>query len=91
MKTIAWMTTLIIAAAASTASAADAPDAAQGDTAVSNTTARAAGAQPAAPAQGLTRAQVRAAVLQAREKGEIPETEADMDVAQTRKHQARSH
>jgi hypothetical protein len=82
MKTTAWIATLIITAASATAFAADAPDA---------TSAEAAGSPSAtAPAQQeaatLTREQVRAALFTARSKGEVPETEADMDVAQTRKH-----
>lgn len=39
--------------------------------------------------QGLTRAQVIAQTLDARKKGLIPETEADFDVAQTKKHFAK--
>lgn len=35
---------------------------------------------------GLTRAEVIAQTLDARKKGLIPETEADFDVAQTKKH-----
>lgn len=42
----------------------------------------------AAPVQ-LTRAQVKAEVIEARKNGTLIETEADMDVAQTRKHMAR--
>jgi hypothetical protein len=38
---------------------------------------------------GLTRAEVIAQTLDARKKGQIPETEADFDVAQTKKHAAR--
>lgn len=82
MKTTAWIATLIITAASATAFAADAPDATRAD----------AGGSPsaAAPTQQeaatLTREQVRAALFDARSKGEVPETEADMDVAQTRKH-----
>lgn len=37
-------------------------------------------------ATGLTRAQVQAEVLEARKNGTLLETEADFDVAQTRKH-----
>ncbi|MYM91827.1 DUF4148 domain-containing protein, partial [Rugamonas sp. FT82W] len=39
-------------------------------------------AQPA----GLTRAQVQAEFLEARKNGTLIENEADMDVAQTKKH-----
>lgn len=38
---------------------------------------------------GLTRAEVIAQTLDARKKGLIPETEADFDVAQTKKHVAK--
>jgi hypothetical protein len=38
---------------------------------------------------GLTRAQVIAQTIEARKKGLIPETEADFDVAQTKKHFAK--
>lgn len=83
MKTTAWIATMIITAAVNaTAFAADAPDA----------TRAGAGGSPSASAAarqegaGLTREQVRAALFEARSKGEVPETEADMDVAQTRKH-----
>jgi hypothetical protein len=38
---------------------------------------------------GLTRAEVIAQTLEARKKGLIPETEADFDVAQTKKHTAK--
>lgn len=36
--------------------------------------------------QGKTRAEVQAEYLEARKNGTLIETEADMDVAQTRKH-----
>lgn len=38
--------------------------------------------------KGLTRAEVQAQVIAARKNGTLIETEADMDVAQTRKHYA---
>lgn len=41
-----------------------------------------------APKKGLTRAEVQAQVIAARKNGTLIETEADMDVAQTRKHYA---
>ncbi|WP_228895470.1 DUF4148 domain-containing protein [Pseudoduganella aquatica] len=62
------------------------------------TAAAAASAQTAAPATdtkqpqastGLTRAEVIAEVIEARKNGTLIETEADMDVAQTRKHIAK--
>jgi hypothetical protein len=61
-------------------------------------TAAAASAQTAAPAAdtkqpqastGRTRAEVIAEVIEARKNGTLIETEADMDVAQTRKHIAK--
>lgn len=45
--------------------------------------------RPASAAPGLTRAQVIAELLEARKNGTIPVTEADFDVAQTRKHFAK--
>ncbi|HEU4842856.1 MAG TPA: DUF4148 domain-containing protein [Burkholderiaceae bacterium] len=85
MKTTAWIATLIIVAASATASAAEAPDAARADGAAPASTST-----PSGVATGLTREQVRAALLEARSKGEVPETEVDMDVAQARKHQLQS-
>ncbi len=69
------------APAAATSANAAATSAAQ--TAVANgALATAIKAQPA----GLTRAQVQAEFLEARKNGTLIETEADMDVAQTKKH-----
>lgn len=70
-------------AAQTTATAAAAP-AAQANTAAA---AAVTTARPAAT--GLTRAQVIAELLEARKNGTIPETEADFDVAQTKKHFAK--
>lgn len=70
-----------IAAAATTVTNAFAQDA----TSAANT-AVAANNNTAAPAAGLTRAQVRAQAIAARKNGTLPETEADFDVAQTRRH-----
>src|SRR5438105_3827801 len=68
-------------AAATTANTAATTSAAQ--TVVANgALATATKAQPA----GLTRAQVQAEFLEARKNGTLIETEADMDVAQTKKH-----
>jgi hypothetical protein len=51
-----------------------------------NTAAAAAStASTAQPPVGLTRAQVRAEFLEARKNGTLMETEADFDVAQTKK------
>jgi len=79
---------LILTAASVTVHAEPAP---AKDAAAATTTAAAAttvAVTAAAPA-GLTRAQVIAQVLEARKNGTLIETEADMDVAQTRKHYAR--
>ncbi|MBA5637093.1 DUF4148 domain-containing protein [Duganella sp. LX20W] len=54
-----------------------------------NTAAAAAVTTARPAATGLTRAQVIAELLEARKNGTIPETEADFDVAQTRKHYAK--
>lgn len=51
--------------------------------------ASAAQASSDAAAPGLTREQVRDAYLAARRNGDIPETEADLDVAQTKRHLVR--
>jgi len=68
-------------AAATSANTTAATTAAQ--TAVANgALATATKAQPV----GLTRAQVQAEFLEARKNGTLIETEADMDVAQTKKH-----
>lgn len=46
--------------------------------------------QPAPPEpQQLTRADVHARAVEARRNGTLPETEADMDVAQTKKQYAK--
>lgn len=82
MKSTALIATLIITTASATAFAADTPDTTRGD-ARSSSSATAPAQQEAA---GLTREQVRAALFEARSKGEVQESEADMDVAQTRKH-----
>ena len=66
-----------IAATATTVSSAFAAD-----TAEAATTTAAKAAQPHA----LTRAEVQAQVIEARKNGTLLETEADFDVAQTRKH-----
>jgi hypothetical protein len=65
-----------IAATATTVSSAFAAEASTTTTAATTT------AQPHA----LTRAEVQAQVIEARKNGTLLETEADFDVAQTRKH-----
>lgn len=87
MKTTALIATLIITAASATAYAGDAPDTTRGE--ATGSSSATVSAQPAA--NSLTREQVRAALLEARSKGEVPETEVDMDVAQTQKHRPQAH
>jgi len=80
MNTAPLVIAALVLSAAGAAFAADsAPAAATAGAAV--TTAR----KP----QTLTREQVIAEYLEARKNGTLIETEADMDVAQTRKHIAR--
>lgn len=69
-----------IAATATTVTSAFAAEAATGTTAVD--------AKADQPHQ-LTRAEVQAQVIEARKNGTLLETEADFDVAQTRKQVAR--
>ncbi|WGG49188.1 DUF4148 domain-containing protein [Rugamonas sp. DEMB1] len=79
---------LVTLAAAGSVFAQSAP---AGDKAASDTKA-VSGNQveyPKAAASGVTRAQVIAELLEARKNGTIPETEADYDVAQTKKHFAK--
>ncbi|MQA37938.1 DUF4148 domain-containing protein [Rugamonas aquatica] len=69
------------AAATATAATTSAAQTAVANGALASTTK----AQPA----GLTRAQVQAEFLEARKNGTLIENEADMDVAQTKKHYAK--
>jgi FlaG/FlaF family flagellin (archaellin) len=74
--------TILAAATTATSAFADTP-------APAATTATAAENKAAKVAQkdsGLTREQVRAQVIEARKNGQLPETEADFDIAQTKKH-----
>ncbi|KQQ46376.1 hypothetical protein ASF61_18455 [Duganella sp. Leaf126] len=57
--------------------------------AAADTTAAAAAAVKAAQPHRLTRAEVQAQVIEARKNGTLLETEADFDVAQTRKQVAK--
>ncbi len=75
---------LLLTAAAGSALAQSAPSADAGAKPAASLPAKAPASQ-AAPA-GLTRAQVIAELIEARKNGLIPETEADYDVAQTKKH-----
>ena len=79
-------------AAASSAKTATAATTATTGAAASNAVSSSAATTAAAAAStvqkpvGLTRAQVREQFLEARANGTLLETEADFDVAQTRKH-----
>ncbi len=93
MKTATTLIAVLTLASAGAAFAADEP----ANTAAAATSAAAAAAgtttvaitqQAPTRQQGLTRAEVKAQVIAARRNGTLIETEADMDVAQTRKHYA---
>lgn len=86
MNTKRLIALLVSAAAAGGVLAQSAPSAEAGaKPAASPAVAAKVPASQAAPA-GLTRAQVIAELIEARKNGLIPETEADYDVAQTKKH-----
>lgn len=87
--------TLALASAGAAFAAEESADATAG-AAVAVTSAAAVTSTPSvavaeqAPKQrGLTRAEVKAQVIAARKNGTLIETEADMDVAQTRNHYTR--
>jgi hypothetical protein len=89
MKTAYYFIAAMALAATGTTNAADNTDAAAA--AASSATASAAATtvtQQAPKQRALTRAEVQAQVIAARKNGTLIETEADMDVAQTRKHYA---
>jgi hypothetical protein len=95
MKTAYHLVAALALAATGTAFAADNADATAASAAAAASTATAGAAvttitvaQQAPKQQGLTRAEVKAQVIAARKNGTLIETEADMDVAQTRKHYA---
>ena len=75
-------------AATTTASAATAKAATSSTAAQNAVAASAVSASKAQQPAGLTRAQVQAEFLEARKNGTLLQTEADFDVAQTRKHVA---
>jgi len=89
MKTAYYLIAALTLATAGAAFGADNTEAAAAAAASTATVASAAAVQqaPKKP-QGLTRAEVQAQVIAARKNGTLIETEADMDVAQTRKHYA---
>ena len=70
------------------ATTASATKAATSGSAAQNAVAGSAAAASKAQPTGLTRAQVQAEFLEARKNGTLLQTEADFDVAQTRKHVA---
>ena len=92
MKTAYTLIAALTLASAGTAFAAEesaaATSAAVSSAAAASTTTVAI-TQQAPKQRGLTRAEVKAQVIAARQNGTLIETEADMDVAQTRKHYAR--
>ena len=79
---------LTVAATAVTVTSAVAAEPTQ-SAAHANTAASAASSAVVEQSKGLTRAQVIAQTLEARKQGLIPETEADFDVAQTKKQIAK--
>jgi hypothetical protein len=83
----ATATTVTNAFAQSTTPAAT--TAAATSTAAQNTVANSALASVKVQPVGKTRAEVQAEVIEARKNGTLLETEADFDVAQTRKHFAK--
>jgi hypothetical protein len=95
MKTAYTLIAALTLASAGTAFAAEESATASATSATAVSTAAAASTTAVAitrqaPQQrGLTRAEVKAQVIAARQNGTLIETEADMDVAQTRKHYAR--
>lgn len=93
MKTAYTLIAALTLASAGTAFAAEdsatATSAAAVSTAAAASTTTVAISRQAPQQRGLTRAEVKAQVIAARRNGTLIETEADMDVAQTRKHYAR--
>jgi hypothetical protein len=88
MKTAYTLIAALTLASAGAAFGAEesANTAAAATTVAAATTTSIAITQPAPKQHGLTRAEVKAQVIEARKNGTLIETEADMDVAQTRKH-----
>lgn len=88
MNTKQLIALLVTAAAAGSVLAQSAPSADAGAKPGASPAASPAAKAPASQAApaGLTRAQVIAELIEARKNGLIPETEADYDVAQTKKH-----
>jgi len=85
----ATATTVTSAFAQTTTTTPAATTAAATSTAAQNTVANSALASVKAQPAGKTRAEVQAEFLEARKNGTLLETEADFDVAQTRKHTAK--
>jgi hypothetical protein len=88
MKTAYYVIAALTLATAGAAFGAENTDAATGSAATVATAATAVTASQASKPHALTRAEVQAQVIAARKNGTLIETEADMDVAQTRKHTA---
>ncbi|MYM26349.1 DUF4148 domain-containing protein [Duganella sp. FT135W] len=86
---IAATATTVTNAFAQTAATPAATTAAATTTAAQNSVANSALASVKVQAAGKTRAEVQAEFLEARKNGTLLETEADFDVAQTRKHNAK--
>lgn len=76
------------AAAANSATSTSATKVAAGSAGQTSVAASAVAVSKVQKPAGLTRAQVQAEFLEARKNGTLLETEADFDVAQTRKHVA---
>lgn len=88
-QTASQSTATVNSGTAATTASAGATKAATSTTAAQNAVAGSAvAASKAQQPTGLTRAQVQAEFLEARKNGTLLQTEADFDVAQTRKHVA---
>ena len=88
MKTAYYLIAALTLATAGAAFGAENTEATVAASASTATAAAAVTTQQAPKQHGLTRAEVQAQVIAARKNGTLIETEADMDVAQTRKHYA---
>ncbi|GGY58598.1 DUF4148 domain-containing protein [Pseudoduganella albidiflava] len=89
MKTAYYLIAALALATTGAAIGAENTEAATAAATASTATAAGAAVTQQAPQRhGLTRAEVQAQVIAARKNGTLIESEADMDVAQTRKHYA---
>lgn len=90
MKTAYYLVAALTLAAAGAAFGADDTQGAAAAAPIAAAVATAHTPQVTVPAaRALTRAEVRAQAIEARRSGTLIENEADMDVAQTKKHYAR--